>query len=70
MRNLLLSRIAAMRGERMIECLAIDILRMRGQMVANRRREVGVGSIWHASRPSFVRNSTLVQRVTFTPDTQ
>jgi hypothetical protein len=42
MSNLLLTRIAAVRCERVVEGLAIDVLGMRRQMVTNRRREVFV----------------------------
>ena len=58
-RDLLLPHVAAMRGKGMIEGLAIDILRMRGQVAANRRREVGVGAIWHASLTGFCQKRVL-----------
>jgi threonine synthase len=51
MRGLLLPPFAGMRGKGVIEGLAINILRVIGQIVLDRQRQVGVGSIGHSSSP-------------------
>src|SRR6516225_1930695 len=47
-RRFLLARIAAMRGEGMIESFAIDVLGVRRQMCLYRSRQIIVRSIWHS----------------------
>ena len=47
MGGFLLARISGMVRERMIERGAIDILRVRRQMVADCRRKVSVGRVRH-----------------------
>src|SRR5215813_3051679 len=51
MRDLLLARVARMRFERMVERLAIDVLRMRRQMALHRLRQVGIAAIGHGEPP-------------------
>jgi hypothetical protein len=46
-RGFLPARIARMRFESVIECLAIDVLCMRRQVPTHRRRKIGVRSIGH-----------------------
>ena len=50
MGDLLASRLAAIGLPRMIEGLAVDILRRRRQMTADRSRELVVGRIGHDIR--------------------
>ena len=47
MRGLFLPRIPGMGGKGVIECLAIDILRMVGEMRSNRNGQIDVRLIWH-----------------------
>jgi hypothetical protein len=47
MRGLFLPKIAGMGGEGVIESLAIDILRMVGEMRPNRNVQIDVRLIWH-----------------------
>ena len=47
MRGLFLARIAGMGGKGMIERLAINVLRMIGQMGPYGRGQISVRSIWH-----------------------
>jgi hypothetical protein len=54
-RGLFLAGIACMRGKGMIECLAIDILRMVRQMLSNRRREIGIRRIGHQEQAIMIR---------------
>src|SRR5215469_12341148 len=47
MRGLLLARIAAMGSERVIEGLAVDVLRVLRQMASNGRRQLEVMAVRH-----------------------
>jgi len=38
---------AGMGSEGMVECLAVDVLRVVGQMIAYRRRQVAVDAVRH-----------------------
>ena len=52
MRALFAVDLAGMRGIGMVERLAIDVLRMLGQMVAHGRRQIVIDAIWHGQRLS------------------
>lgn len=45
--DLLPPGITGMRGEGVVESLAIDILRVFGKMVANRQRKIDIGAVGH-----------------------
>ena len=47
MGRFLLTRIAGMSRERMIECLAVDVLGVRRQMALNRFRQVMIATVGH-----------------------
>ena len=55
MRGFFLPRIAGMGGEGVIEGLAIDILRMVGEMRPNRNGQIDVRLIWHLATGSLAR---------------
>jgi hypothetical protein len=45
--DFLLPGVTGMRGEGVIEGFAVNILRMVRQMVADRRRKIDIGTVWH-----------------------
>jgi hypothetical protein len=55
MRGFLLARIAGMGGEGVIEGLAIDVLRVRRQMVLHGGGQIVIGSVGHGGS-AFARN--------------
>jgi hypothetical protein len=50
-RRFFLARVSGMGVEGVVESLAIDILRVRRQMVCDRRRQILVGTIGHREPP-------------------
>jgi hypothetical protein len=55
MRRLFPAGSAGMCGKGMVECLAINILRVVGQMSPNQRRELGIRRIGHQERAIMIR---------------